>query len=137
VHLLANAMTAIFTHNLETGCTRHLLDGVRHIAQPRVSPRGGDPGVQSRFGNGDQPLRVWRDLTYAHRNGRISLIALVNRPYIQAYNIARRQLARAGDAVNDLFVYRGADRRRIPVIAFERRRSPQLRISASASRSSS
>ena len=95
--------------------------------------------VQRLLGHPQQRRRFLRHLADRQRDRAVAVVAVERRADVDRDDVALLQHPPARrDAVDDLFVDRRANRRRIPVIALERRRRARRRaIRFSASSSSS
>ena len=85
------------------------LDGVADVGEAAAGDHGLDAGAQRRLGDLEQPLRLVGDLPDAGGEGGVAVVALDDRPAVDGDDVALVEPVRAGDAVDDHVVRRGAD----------------------------
>src|SRR5262245_1082668 len=103
----------------------HLVPDVRHAA---AGPRPLDCPIQRFLGDTQQPSRLLGHLAHRQRHRAVAVVAVERRADVDRNHVALVQHAPArGNAVDHFVVDRRANRRRVSVIALERRRRSRLR----------
>ena len=82
-----------------------------------------DPGVERPLARLEQPLGLGRDLADRERPRRVGDEAVERDADVDREQVALLEPVRAGDAVHDHVVRRGADRGRVALVALEGRRA--------------
>src|SRR5439155_221160 len=130
VHRPTDSVTDVVLDDAEALRAYVLLDRGADVADPTAHLGVGDTDAEGFFGDPHEALRLGRDLPDRERDRRVGVPPVDDRAGIDAHDVAFPQLPlRRGDAMDDLFVDRGADRPRksrwdlaldrMPVIAEE------------------
>ena len=105
-----------------TGLLGGDLYGVRDVGQARAGADRRDPGLQRLLARRGQGEVGGRSGARHQRDRRVAVPPVDDRPAVDRQQVAvGEDLGVRRDAVHDLVVHRGADRRRVAVVAEERR----------------
>src|SRR5262245_7623771 len=119
VHGTANAVAAVVLYNREAKWLDIRLHRVADIPKPVSDVAFFDRSVKGLLRRFKQPLHRFTNLADRNSHRSVSHVSHVGRAAIDTHDIAFAQLPLAGDPMHDLIIYRGANRARISVIAFE------------------
>ena len=122
VHLGADPVADVLPHDpVPAAGPRARLDRVRDVAQPVSGPGLGQAGPQRPLTGPQQRGVLVADRPDADGAGGVTVPAIQDRAAVDRDQVSGREPGLgAGDAVHDLVVDRGADRRRVPVVPLER-----------------
>src|SRR3954468_6109842 len=119
VHGRADPVADVLPNHRVPGALGDALDGVADVGQPVAVADLGDGRLQALLGDLHHPAGVLADLTHGDRDGRVTVVALDDRPTVEGEYVALLQHVFAGDAVDDDVVGRRADHGREAVVVEE------------------
>ena len=126
VHPLPDAVPDELTHDRKTVGFDVLLNGVADVGHTAAGPHRVDRLVQRLLGDAQQRRRFLRHASHGHRDGAVPVIPSSDAPTsIDTTSPSCSTPLPGRNPVDHFFVDRGADRRRVSVVALERRRCPR------------